>query len=110
VSTLIIYNKLVRDRIPEIIRNDNKECVTNILDDKTYAKELKKKFMEEMEEYQNAKNDEEAIEELADVMEIVRCLAKIHGSTIENVEKIRKEKAKKRGGFEDKIYLVGVKE
>jgi len=46
VSTLIIYNKLVRDKIPEIIRNDNKECVTNILDDETYAKELKRDSME----------------------------------------------------------------
>lgn len=107
---MIIYNKLVRDKIPEIIQKDNKKCVTEILDDKTYAIELKKKFIEEMEEYQNAQTDGEALEELADILEIIHSLAKIHGSTINKVEAIRKEKAKKRGGFEDKIFLVGVKE
>lgn len=107
---MIIYNKLVRDKIPEIIKKDNKQCVTEILNDEKYTIELKKKFIEEMDEYQSAKTDDEALEELADILEIIQSLAKVHGSTINKVEAIRKEKAKKRGGFEDKIFLVGVKE
>lgn len=107
---MIIYNKLVRDRIPEIIEKDNKECKTEILNDERYVEELKNKLVEELEEYQKATTDEESLEELADILELMHALAKTHGSTIEKVEEIRKEKAIKRGGFKDKIYLVGVKE
>jgi|SRR5690625_2213736 len=107
---MIIYNKLVRDKIPDIIRKDNKECKTEILDDGRYAIELKKKFLEEMEEYQGARSDEEAIEELADILEILHALAEVHGSDIDSLEQVRREKAEKRGGFSDKVFLIGVKE
>lgn len=103
-----VYNKLVRDRIPEIITNDGKTCTTKILEDKDYIKELRKKSLEELDEYMNAKNDEEAVEELADVLEIIHSLAKCHGATFEKVEEVRKQKAKKRGGFNDKIFLIEV--
>lgn len=107
---MIIYNKLVRDKIPDIIRKDNKECKTEILDDGRYVIELKKKFLEEMEEYQGARSDEEAIEELADILEILHALAEVHGSDIDSLEQVRREKAEKRGGFSDKVFLIGVKE
>lgn len=105
-----VYNKLVRDRIPEIIENSGKKFTTKILDEKQYVIELKKKLIEEMEEYQNAESNEEATEELADVLELMHALAKVHGSSIEEVEKIREEKAEKRGGFEEKIFLIEVED
>lgn len=104
------YNKLVRDKIPEIIRNDNKECITEILDEKRYVEELKKKLLEEIDEYQTACTDNESLEELADILEIIHELAIVHGSSIEKVEDIRKKKVEKRGGFKDRIFLVGVKD
>lgn len=105
-----VYNKLVRDRIPEIIENDGKQCTTKILDEETYIVELKKKVHEELQEYEEATSDEEAIEELADILELMHALAKTHGSTIEEIEKVRAEKAEKRGGFNDKVFLIEVED
>lgn len=105
-----VYNKLVRDKIPEIIENDGKQCTTKILDDESYIIELKKKVHEELQEYEEATSDEEAIEELADILELMHALAKTHGSTIKEVEKIRADKAEKRGGFKDKIFLIEVED
>lgn len=105
-----IYNKLVRDRIPEIIQKDDKKCTTKILDDKTYEIELKKKVHEELAEYENAQTNEEALEELADLLELMHALAKTHGATIDKVEEIRERKAEKRGGFDEKIFLIEVED
>lgn len=105
-----VYNKLVRDRIPEIIENDGKQCTTKILDNERYIVELKKKVHEELQEYEAASSDEEAVEELADILELMHALAKTHGSTIEEVENVRVEKAKKRGGFEEKVFLIEVED
>lgn len=107
---LPVYNKLVRDRIPEIIENSGKKFTTKILDDDQYELELKKKLREEMEEYQNTSNDNEALEELADLLELMHALAKVHGASMEEVEKIRQDKASKRGGFEEKIFLIEVED
>lgn len=103
-----VYNKLVRDRIPEIIERDGKKFTTRILDNKEYIEELRKKSIEELDEYMNATNDEEALEELADVLEIIHALSKHHGASIDKVEEIRKQKAEKRGGFDEKIFLIEV--
>ncbi|MED4877143.1 phosphoribosyl-ATP pyrophosphohydrolase [Geobacillus stearothermophilus] len=103
-----IYNKLVRDRIPTIIEQAGKTFTTRILDDEEYRKELQKKAFEELEEYVQAKTDEAALEELADVLEIIHALAECHGASIEQVEQIRAKKAEKRGGFRDKIFLIEV--
>ncbi|AND40645.1 nucleoside triphosphate pyrophosphohydrolase [Cytobacillus oceanisediminis] len=105
-----IYNKLVRDRIPEVIARNGKKCSTRILDNEKYIEELKKKSFEELEEYVKAQTDEEAIEELADILEILHALAKVHGSTIRDVDEIRKSKAEKRGGFQDKVFLIEVED
>ncbi|QQZ07674.1 nucleoside triphosphate pyrophosphohydrolase [Heyndrickxia vini] len=103
-----IYNKLVRDHIPEIIENTGKQCSTRVLAHNEYFKELKKKSLEELEEYMNAEFNEEAIEELADLLEVIHALSKYHGATIEQVEEIRLQKAKERGGFSEKIFLIEV--
>lgn len=105
-----VYNKLVRDRIPEIIQKDNKKCTTKILDEESYVIELKKKLEEELEEYQEATSNEEAIEELADILELMHALAGVHESSIGEVEEVRKKKAIERGGFKDRIYLIEVED
>lgn len=110
MGALPIYNKLVRDRIPEIIEKNGSTYDSKILDEIEYREELRKKLSEEIEEYLNATNDEEAIEELADILELIHALAVTHSSTIEEVEKVRVDKAEKRGGFEEKIYLIEVQD
>lgn len=104
------YNKLVRDRIPEIIERSGKKYTTRVLDQTEYIKELKKKSFEELEEYTNAENDEEALEEIADLLEIIHALAETHGALIEKVEELRKQKAEERGGFKEKIFLIEVED
>jgi predicted house-cleaning noncanonical NTP pyrophosphatase (MazG superfamily) len=105
-----VYNKLVRDRIPQVIEGTGKQYSTRILDEEDYIKELKNKSFEELNEYVNAKNDKEAIEELADILEIIHALAKYHGANFERVEQVRKEKSEKRGGFKERIFLIEVEE
>ncbi|WP_191562164.1 nucleoside triphosphate pyrophosphohydrolase [Metabacillus idriensis] len=104
------YNKLVRDRIPEVIERTGKSFQTTILSQEEYIKELKKKSYEELEEYMEAENNEEALEELADLLEILHAFAAVHGSSLDKVEEIRKKKAEKRGGFQERIFLVDVED
>ena len=101
---MTIYNKLVRDRIPEIIKGNGQECVAEILSDEDYIEALDKKLCEEMEEYQRDKS----IDELADLLEVVYSVAKARGWSVEELENVRIKKAEKRGGFEDRIYLKEV--
>lgn len=98
--------KLVRDLIPNIIEADDKIAVTRIMDDTEYLIELERKLKEEVEEYLQTDNEIDAIEELADIMEVILALAEVYDG---DVEAVRKAKADKRGGFEDKIYLIEVK-
>lgn len=98
-----VYNKLVRDNIPQIIKKTNKIPHTHILTDEEYLIELDNKLSEEFNEYQTDKN----IEELADMVEVIYAITKARGSSVEKLEKIRKAKIEKNGAFEKKIYLEG---
>ena len=100
----IRYNKLVRDRIPEIITNSGKQCECSTLSDDEYITMLDAKLNEELAEYQESKS----MEELADILEVIRAVAIARGSSPEEVESIRKTKAQNRGGFEKKILLEDV--
>ena len=100
----IHYNKLVRDRIPEIIEASCKRCVCSTLSDEEYLAKLDEKLNEELAEYQESKS----MEELADLLEVIRALAAARGSSMEEVEAIRRDKAEKRGGFEKRILLTEV--
>lgn len=97
----ITYNKLVRDRIPEIIEKSGNKCVTETLSDEEYIEMLDKKLDEELAEYHKDKN----IEELADLLEVIYACAQARGYSLEDLEKIRADKADKRGAFKDKIFL-----
>ncbi|ACJ33544.1 nucleoside triphosphate pyrophosphohydrolase [Anoxybacillus flavithermus] len=103
-----VYNKLVRDLIPKIIEEAGKSFTTRTLSDEEYRQELRKKAFEELEEYMNASDDVSAVEELADLLEIIHALAECHGATMEQVEAIRASKAEQRGGFKEKIFLIEV--
>lgn len=100
------YNKLVRDKIPDIIKSSGKSCTTEILSDKDYLHMLDAKLDEELSEYHKDQN----IEELADLLEVIRACVIARGYSIEDLEKVRMEKVEKRGGFEKKILLKEVTE
>ena len=100
----MIYNKLVRDKIPQIIARDGKKAVTRILEDDEYLKELIKKLGEEYDEFKN----DVSVEELADIQEVVLALADTLASR-EELEEVRKSKADIRGAFKDKIFLESTK-
>ena len=100
------YNKLVRDLIPDIIEESGNECRTRILSDEEYLKMLDAKLEEELAEYHKDQN----IEELADLLELIQAATVARGYTLEELESVRAEKAKKRGGFEKKIFLIDVTE
>lgn len=101
-----IYNKLVRDRIPEIIEADGRMCTTEILLDDRYLQMLDANLNEELAEYQESKS----LEELADLLEVMRAVASTRGWNWEQVEQVRQEKAAQRGGFEKNIFLKEVRE
>lgn len=98
------YDKLIRDRIPEIIDEDGRYCKTRVLNDKEYLAELNKKLQEELDEYKESGS----FEELADLEEIIHAIVLYKGTSIDKFEKIRQEKRSIRGGFEEKIYLENV--
>ena len=101
-----IHNKLVRDKIPEIIEKAGKTAYTHILSEEDYMTELDKKLNEECSEYQADKN----IEELADMLEVMYAIAEARGWSVSELEAVRRDKAEKRGGFKKKIYLEYVED
>lgn len=104
------YNKLVRDLIPKVIQDAGQVCHTRFLGEEEYITELNKKMHEELAEYEAAENAEDAIEELADLLELIHAAASYYEITFDELEKIRAQKAEKRGGFEERIFLVDVEE
>lgn len=99
------YNKLVRDKIPKIIENDGETPVVRVLNDNEYKKELEKKLKEEYEEVLLAKDKKERLEELADMLEVIRTLALLEDEDIQSVINIMDKKREKRGGFTKKLFL-----
>lgn len=97
-----IYNKLVRDRIPEITKANGKEPVCRILSEEEYLTKLDEKLQEELTEYQQDKS----MEELADLLEVIRAVITARGCTYEQVEALRLAKSQARGGFGKRILLV----
>lgn len=98
------YNKLVRDRIPEIIQESGRFCEAEILSDEDFLKMIDAKLDEELEEYHQDQN----IEELADLLEVLCTAAIARGYSIAELEKVRAKKAAERGGFSKKILLKEV--
>ena len=95
------YNKLVRDKIPEIIINKGGIPVTHIANQKEYEEALKRKLFEEANEFL----DNPSIEEVADILEVMRAICDLKNINLDNLEEIRQKKAKERGGFKLRIIL-----
>lgn len=102
-----VYNKLVRDKIPEIIEGKNETPVTRILNDDEYKLELEKKLYEEYKEVIES-SGEDRLFEFADMIEVIKSLALLSGKTLEDIIELANGKRNKRGGFEKKIFLEKV--
>lgn len=102
-----IYNKLVRDKIPqEINKMEGRKANYKILNEDEYLQELDKKLFEEAHEFV----EEHSIEELGDLMEVILAIMEAKNISMEEVENARKIKKNKKGVFKDKIYLIDVEE
>lgn len=96
-----VYNKLVRDKIPEIMIKNGVVPVTRVLNDDEYLEELNKKLQEEVNEYLV----DGAVEELADIQEVLLAILAVKKIPYNDFEKVRQEKLLKRGAFQNKIFL-----
>lgn len=97
------YNKLVRDRIPEIIEAQGEKPITRVMDEEEYTVCLEKKLEEEVAEYLESKE----LEELADVLEVIYALCEMQGHSVDELMQIYEKKHMERGGFSKRIFLIG---
>ncbi len=95
-------NKLVRDKIPKIIEASGRVAITRMLCDDEFAIELKRKLIEETQEF----IESGTLEELADILEVVFTFASRLGADPQALEQARATKSRERGGFENKVYLI----
>ncbi len=100
--------KLVRDRIPDIIIANGEHPITRRLDDAAYHDALRAKLREEVDEYLGAPDDAAGVEELVDILEVIQALTAVHGANVEWLEMKRAEKARERGGFSERVFLIDV--
>ena len=103
-KTAKVYNKLVRDKIPEIIEASGKTCTVETLTDEKFIAMLDAKLTEELSEYQESKS----LEELADLLEVMGAVVKAKGYSWDELTEVRKKKREARGGFEKKLLLKEV--
>lgn len=101
---ITIYNKLVRDRIPEVIEASGKTCNVVVLDDVEYLHMLDAKMDEELKEY----HEDKSIEELADLLEVIYAAVIARGYIVEELDCIRRKKAEKHGVFSNRLFLTKV--
>lgn len=95
------YNKLVRDKIPNIIKNNGEIPITHIASDEEYWAKLREKLKEEVDEFLEENNKDE----LADILEVIDAICDFKKIDKTELEKVRKLKKEKRGGFKEKIIL-----
>lgn len=100
------FNRLVRDKIPEIFLKDNSLPVTRTLNDEEYITELNKKLKEEVNKYLENEN----IEEMVDILEVIRAIIDFKEVSYDEIEEKRIKKVNKKGTFKDKVYLERVME
>lgn len=100
-----IYNKLIRDCIPEIIAGSGGVAQLKTLNEPEFKAALKSKILEEAQEVMDAKDAEELTNELADILEVVESIIAANNLSMDSIQKIKKQKKLKRGGFEKQLFL-----
>jgi predicted house-cleaning noncanonical NTP pyrophosphatase (MazG superfamily) len=98
----MIFNKLVRDKIPAIIESNGQIPEIRILSAAEYTVALEQKLDEETAEFHR----DQSVEELADILEVVYALAENLGCSKEELMEVYQKKHNKRGGFRDRVYLI----
>lgn len=102
-----IYNKLVRDHVPEAIVANGDQCIHEVIEnDVEFISALDEKLDEELVEYQISKD----LSKLADVLEVIHAIAEARGSSFEKLDELRLDKRHLRGGFTKKYLLVEIHE
>lgn len=102
MGNIKFYNKLVRDKIPEIIESNGEKCTTVIVSQNTYLDLLDMKLCEELTEFRT----DHSQEELADMLEVMVAVAKARGYDWNQILEIQAQKREERGGFNDRIVLI----
>ena len=102
-----VYNKLVRDKVIDVIINNKETPVYKTLDDPEFKKHLIEKLQEETKEVLYAETDDALLEELAEVLEIVFAIADINEKR-EELLNIMKKKRTDRGSYKKRIFLEGI--
>lgn len=103
----MIYNKLVRDKIPEIIASKNKKYNIKYLKDDELKDALNNKLLEEVNEFIESDHD---IEEMADIFEVIGAILDLNNWTYDMVGQVQLDKVKARGAFEKGIFLIEAEE
>lgn len=97
-----IYNKAIRDKIPEIIRNSGNQCDVKKISDLEFLNAMEKKLHEELAEYEETKS----VEELVDLLEVIYRIAELKGINQKEIASMRKQKNDERGGFSKNLFLI----
>lgn len=99
------HQKLVRDRLPEIIETTGNRCEFRIIPEEEFEKELRKKIIEEASELRDIPK-EKLPKELADILEIIESIAKVNGINLKAIKEMQRKRRKEKGGFKKRIYLI----
>jgi predicted house-cleaning noncanonical NTP pyrophosphatase (MazG superfamily) len=100
------YNKLVRDNMPQLIKESGRECRHRIMNDREYFDALLDKVVEEIEEYRISGNEDE----LADVYEVLDCLVQFKEYEPMHIDYLRLIRKEARGSYRDKVLLIDVED
>jgi len=100
-----VFTKLVRDKVPEIIKSNGGDFEMETVSGPEFIEALSRKLIEECNELFDVQERDQKIEDLADIIEVVYAFANELSVTPEEIERIRLEKREKRGGFDQKILI-----
>lgn len=95
------YDKLVRDKIPEIIRQKGGKPITHRADEKEYWQKLREKLIEEVHEFLES----ESIDELVDILEVIDAIGRVRSFDQKELAELKEKRRQERGGFREKIIL-----
>ena len=101
----IEYNKLIRDKIPEIIRDAGKDYSIEVMTENEYRKALLTKLVEEAEEAVEAESNKLNME-LADILEVIEAIMDAYKISEDHVQAIKEKRREERGGFNKRLKLL----